>query len=377
MSDIRQCLLKKANSEPERTEIELTNKDANGQYSYLSSNPSGYRKWFRERMRQNMNEAVFRSFGKYASVEGVLEKVPESHLKTPLQRAIQLLKRHRDEFYFGLSEERRKNKPISMIITTLAAQAYRGEVNLKDALENILAHLVEGIQKDVDGNPAIWNPALARYKENFAEKWRDCPDKESEFNVWLCKARKDFKSIFSRQLDAQNISKIKKVLGESVSSRVFKEANLEDAGIETYPLALFSTASVYDLFRERHREAPPARMGVKGWVNITGYYESQGRYMWFPSNAMPFAKNRNLRFRAKTNVQGRYDVMWQVVNTGEEAKGKECLRGDYSGGKSGCDEKGFWHDESTAFSGTHYVACYIIQNGQCVARSAEFVVNIK
>lgn len=92
------------------------------------------------------------------------------------------------------------------------------------------------------------------------------------------------------------------------------------------------------------------------------------------SNSMPLPKGRELRFRMKTDIQGAYSIKWQVVNRGDEAKGN--LRGDFSGGKDGTDSKGPYHLEATAYSGTHYIVCYILQNGICVAQSAEFVVNI-
>lgn len=42
-----------------------------------------------------------------------------------LQRIVQILKRHRDIMFNG-----DEDKPISIIITTLASRAYRGETNL-------------------------------------------------------------------------------------------------------------------------------------------------------------------------------------------------------------------------------------------------------
>jgi hypothetical protein len=55
-----------------------------------------------------------------------IEDVPEWRVKTPLQRAVQLLKRHRDVYFAGDYE----NRPISIIITTLAAHAYKNQENV-------------------------------------------------------------------------------------------------------------------------------------------------------------------------------------------------------------------------------------------------------
>lgn len=98
--------------------------------------------------------------------------------------AIQILKRHRDNMF-----SKRDNKPISIIITTLAAKAYNGETNLFDALDNILMNMHNFIDTDESGNIIISNPTLPT--ENFADKWKDNPEKEFAFTEWLRTAQKD------------------------------------------------------------------------------------------------------------------------------------------------------------------------------------------
>lgn len=55
------------------------------------------------------------------------EDIPDALVRTPLQRAIQIMKRHRDMRFNGHRDE--DHKPISMIITTLAAKLYEGHAN--------------------------------------------------------------------------------------------------------------------------------------------------------------------------------------------------------------------------------------------------------
>jgi hypothetical protein len=66
----------------------------------------------------------------YASIE----TVPPYEWKTPLQRSVQLLKRHRDVMF----RDNPSVGPISMIITNLAAHAYAGEPDILSALTNIV-----------------------------------------------------------------------------------------------------------------------------------------------------------------------------------------------------------------------------------------------
>jgi hypothetical protein len=73
-----------------------------------------------------------------------------------------------------------------------------------------------------------------------------------------------------------------------------------------------------------------------------------------------------------TNVPKPYKVFWQVVNTGAEARNANQLRGDFYDS----DKSGRQREEDTAYTGMHWVECFIIKDDVCVARSGEFVVNI-
>jgi len=88
------------------------------------------------------------------------------------------------------------SKPISVIITTLAAKAYNGEGDISAALTNILNCMHEYINQNVPHVPNPVNPA-----EDFADKWYS---KEHEhlrlkenFSRWLIQARADFSAICS------------------------------------------------------------------------------------------------------------------------------------------------------------------------------------
>ena len=98
------------------------------------SNPEGYAKWFESRMR--LAELLLESRVKMAKVATV-DELPAYKWKTPLQRAVQILKRHRDVMF----EQDPDGKPHSIIITTLAAEVYGGESDLISALVRILAEM--------------------------------------------------------------------------------------------------------------------------------------------------------------------------------------------------------------------------------------------
>lgn len=68
-------------------------------------------------------------------------------------------------------------------------------------------------------------------------------------------------------------------------------------------------------------------------------------------------------FIEKTNVVEPYDIFWKVRNDGTFAKKKNCIRGQLFLSK----DKVINHETSN-FSGNHYVECYIIKNGVCIAK---------
>lgn len=81
-------------------------------------------------------------------------------------------------------------------------------------------------------------------------------------------------------------------------------------------------------------------------------------------------KGRKIRFSlVKCDVPGPYEVYWKVRNTGEEAIRANCIRGQIKR-----DDGSRYRDEPTAYRGKHYVECYIVKNGVCVAVAHQNVV---
>ena len=148
-----------------------------------SSNPLGYAEWFKSRQAEILEEArsALVRKGLYAKAADV----PDFKVKTPLQKVIMLLKRHRDSMF----EDDAERKPISIIITTLAASAYRGTTGLVETLTDILPRLDEAVERR-SGVAWIANPVNPA--ENFADRWSDDDALEAAFYDWLQAVRTDF-----------------------------------------------------------------------------------------------------------------------------------------------------------------------------------------
>lgn len=169
--------------------IRITDKDREGYTTqtdirdWLKSNPDGYAIWFANRCRESVPK-------KQLLTEDIVPLKKYTPDKTPLQRIVQILKRHRDLMF-----PKDDNEPISIIITTLAAQAYNGESDILEGLANVVTNMQKFITKDEKGNDKVANPLNP--DENFADKWIETPEKRDKFYKWLCQVKKDLSAIFS------------------------------------------------------------------------------------------------------------------------------------------------------------------------------------
>jgi hypothetical protein len=150
------------------------------QRDWPASNPKGFAKWFEHRMRVQAQRQLKAMLAERALAS--IDDVPTWEWKTPLQRTIQLLKRHRDVRF----KDDCTFAPISMIITTLAAHAYRGEEDLYDALQGVLERMPQYVRQAQPRIPNPVNPA-----EDFADRWKTDTRYETNFWKWHAQAKAD------------------------------------------------------------------------------------------------------------------------------------------------------------------------------------------
>lgn len=181
------------------THIDITHKgDVN--YVWRSSNPKGYYQWFKgknafgEQLLANQKMSIFSANRNlYESVEDV----PKRMIRTPLQRSIQLMKRHRDVYFDG-----RENSPISIILTTICTHKHQGHGILEtisgfvDYVAGRLAVVISErflpIDNVLDYQNEKWvikNPADEN--ENFADRWAGKPELAESFFAWVYQLRRD------------------------------------------------------------------------------------------------------------------------------------------------------------------------------------------
>jgi hypothetical protein len=192
------------------------------------SNPRGFAAWFRTRMIVQYTE-LRKQFAE--AMKADIANVPDYKIKTPLQRCVQLLKRNRDIIFARDPEDR----PISIIVTTLAAEAYNNEPSIVDALTNIVRQMPAYI-KMRDGKVWIQNPVNPL--ENFADRWKDHPESERKLRTWLTGLEAALDEVLTYK-DQNKVSKLLEALfGEKVTQDTIKKFT-ETAGAQTktiYPV---------------------------------------------------------------------------------------------------------------------------------------------
>ena len=179
---------------------------------WQKSNPFALAKWFYNIAYRPTN------LQRTINLKEAIAPVPKFYeTKAPLQRVVQLMKRHRDIMFDGNEDD----KPISIIITTLAARAYNDATDLLDALHYISRNMTSYI-KGTPGHRIVENPVNP--SENFADRWKPENNKEENFYKWVNKLKSDVEILLSTS--GQGLDKLQVVFeqmfGEKISKASFK-----------------------------------------------------------------------------------------------------------------------------------------------------------
>lgn len=199
-----------------RIAIRITDNQSKDYYTsrdiltWHSSNPDAYAYWFADRCRTSrlIREGHFIM----ATIMPIGKQAKE---KTVLQQVVQILKRHRDVMFRNEHDD----KPISIIITTLAGHAYQGEDNIAQALCNVVNRMSQYIRKNNRNEYVVENPVNPN--ENFADKWPLYPKRQENFFRWLQAVRDNFNDIFLSK-GPRLRENLGKAVGDEIATAVSK-----------------------------------------------------------------------------------------------------------------------------------------------------------
>lgn len=186
------------------------------------SNPQGYRSQFEEKAK--LQPRLLLQKAQLAETRAQVETLPEpTKFKGLLKRCVQLCKRHRDLWFKGS-----ELAPISIIITTLAANSYSYCVSNHtyetelDVLIDVIRHMNQFIETETHGDRTyyfVWNETTSG--ENFAEKWNKDPRLAHAFFQWQSQVLEEIES-FLKTLGLDDLQKsLSASFGETIVERAF------------------------------------------------------------------------------------------------------------------------------------------------------------
>jgi hypothetical protein len=201
------------------------------------SNPKGYADWFEQRC-----ELVLVVMAERARVLAKAEPIPVQEAtweKATLKRAVQLLKRWRDIRY----QKEPGMGPISMVLTTLAAETYQGQLSVSEALTSILNGIVALI---ASSQPRVYVLNPANPLEDLSERWED-PVQYSAFVTGIRELHRAWTKVLATE-GVHNAAKLLEGLfGEPVKVATSKQARQlqsmrEQSALRVAPAGLITAA---------------------------------------------------------------------------------------------------------------------------------------
>lgn len=248
--------------------------------------------------------------------------------------------------------------PKGITLEKIIADHYPVDVTL---YEDIIVQLMENIAESYDGlladgiKPQVIDPSLTI--NDLASGYR-----REDFEAFV---RAIHAALATISEEGSTNSAWRKILGNRfpASSRngyALSQAYLSTAAALSVP----------------HRKTPPWPMACQrpGVIVVADVTYPDGKRERITTNDRVIPKKCEIDYKVLRPLSlAAAKVKWQVVNTGTEAQAANQPRGEFNDSNI---EKGGRH-ESTAYRGRHYVQCFLIKNGRCVARSKEFFINVE
>ena len=358
----------------------------NNEYKWLYTNPKGFAKWFLSLKKPTLNERFNDS----------VEPIKDYSGKTVLQRAVQLLKRHRDVYF----KDNPDDGPASVIITALTGLSYNSESTIEDILKNGPIQWISHIGYK-DKGLSIKIPSLP--DDDYADKWNEEGDKPvNNFLKWHQQLISDLDNLFKESNYSKFMELSKRMFTDSSVDKISNNNvrimdSLRESFDKQYPMII--QEQVHPLFKHAKllpqgaKYLPASTVFVKVVCRVYNDEASAEKYSdnyeeEFYDYSPILRKGKHLAFKAiiRTNDKLGYHIKWQVTNTGKEAmlaKEGGQLRGNFtSEDESNLGE--YIHTESTLYAGTHFIQCFVFRwknlNGKiyenCVSKSRLVAVNI-
>jgi hypothetical protein len=249
-----------------------------------------------------------------------------------------------------------------VILTTLLGQVVNEAHVLSDpAYYGDMARTLYHIAKDLDAYlqanpimPVIADPSCDG--EDFNHRWDQA--QYANFRSCFHAYTQKIVAAYEESNEAAAIQLWQNVFGPEFKQPKPTLTSLEDA-----------EAAKTEQFLDRDHHITMGPMPYRLKINARTIKKDGFRTFDLPDNGNRVTKHRRLRFSiVDCNVPSDYEVYWKIKNKGDEAFAAEALRGEIVR-----DTGTRTHHESTLYRGNHYVECYIVKDGKCVARDKQQV----
>ncbi|WP_280483617.1 SMODS domain-containing nucleotidyltransferase [Nocardia farcinica] len=273
------------------------------------------------------------------------------------RQTVQMLKRWRDE-------HQNVRGAIKSIVLQVLISEHLPAFASNDAervAQTILG--LHNVLSKLDAPPAVWNPVLK--SENLAARWTS--DSFRNFKRELAEAAELVTTAVQTEDLIEAIDSWRGLFGEAfpaVAKDVFA-VELADWSHAKSP----ETRGWYEYLDPRYK------VSIRAWSQLG----KRGRRAWYPNDGPLLFTGRYIEFKADRSGPTGASVWWRVTNTGNHARVKKGLRGDFLqaqglNDKLSSDPERHW--ETTAYTGTHLVEVFLVVGTRVVARSEPFKVNI-
>ena len=208
-----------------------------------------------------------------------------------------------------------------------------------DMIKCLFAYL-----KDLNKEQSYW------YALGSNQKVYNCDN-----GKFITNARKAYDKISSYEGTESDVNnKLKEIFGNDFSESISVVENQSELNVyrtEQFIEKMFPVDIRYNL-------------NIDCEVTQKGFRSYCLRYML--ANNIKLMKNKSLKFEIKgCDIPGgakTCDIYWKVRNVGAEAIRLDRIRGQVIKTNSKI------HREHTSFQGAHYVECYLVKNGVCIAK---------
>lgn len=296
------------------------------------TDPEGYNQWFSDKNKYTRNNMLI----KVTRLVKYLRDIKHTFSVRSVLLTTLLGNQVHDGILFGDDVEERFSDVATSLVTVF------------DRLDEYL--------QEHETAPEVCNPVLS--DELFSRHWDELAYANFRDRISFYRQRVD--DAYLEEDRSTSIAKWRKVFGDRFA-----------AGVEIASKALTEN----QLPAVAHEQRPKWQMSITKRVDIDAYVydgEKNHRFGGLNSAGRKLPKGLQIKFVAQTTTESSFDVLWQIVNTGDEAKSAGQLRGGFDPSEGRLTR---W--EHTKYKGLHWVRCYVIKNGVCVARSSRFVVLIR